>query len=105
MTPEGRVKKDVTQYLTKRGHFWLSHNTMGVYDPKTGKYRVSPYLHRGESDLMVLPKGRLEFMFVELKAKRGRLSPDQVLFRDRVQSLGLEYCVVRSVDDCKKLGL
>ena len=105
MTPEGKVKKEVTKYLTERGHFWLSHNTMGVFDARTGKYRTSPYLHRGESDLMVCPKGRLEFIFVELKAKGGKLSPDQCIFRERVQSLGFEYVVVRSKDDCKKLGL
>ena len=104
-TPEGRVKRAVVDYLTKRGHWVLSHNTMGVYDPRTGGYRTSPYLTRGESDLMVLPKGRLEFMFIELKAARGRLSPDQCLFREKVRSHALEYEVVRSVDDCIAIGL
>jgi hypothetical protein len=104
-TPEGKVKRSVVDYLTKRGHWVLSHNTMGVFDPRTGGYRTSPYLTRGESDLMVLPKGRLEFMFIELKAPRGRLSDDQCLFRERVRSLGLEYEVVRSVADCVALGL
>lgn len=104
-TPECKVKKEVTAYLTKRGHFWLSHNTTGVFDARIGAYRKSPYLQPGESDLMVLPKGRLEFLFIELKAKKGRLSADQVLFRERVQALGLEYEVVRGVDDCKALGL
>lgn len=93
------------KYLNDRGHFVLSHNTTGVFDTKIGAYRVSPYLARGESDLMVFPRGRLEPVFMELKTSKGRLSADQVLFRKRVTELGHEYAVVRGVEDCKGLGL
>lgn len=103
-TPEDKVKKAVVAYLQKQGHFVLVHNTMGVFDAKLGAYRRSPYLWNGESDLMVCPKGRLEFIFVELKAK-GRLSPDQVAFKHAVEDWGFEYAVVRSVEDCIGLGL
>lgn len=104
-TPEGAVKRAVTNYLTLRKHFWISVSTTGTYDPRTGAYRTSPYSHRGMSDMIVFPKGRLEPIFVELKAKAGKLSPDQILFREHVTSLGFEYAVVRSVDDCIGLGL
>lgn len=78
---------------------------MGTYDPRIGAYRTSPYVHKGMSDMIVFPRGRLEPIFVELKAKAGRMSPDQLLFKDYVTALGFEYVVVRSVDDCVSLGL
>ncbi len=104
-TPEGLVKRAVTDYLTLRKHFWISVSTIGTYDPRMGAYRTSPYSHRGMSDMLVFPKGRLEPIFMELKAKAGKLSPDQHVFKDYVTALGFEYVVVRSVDECISLGL
>lgn len=104
-TPESAVKRAVTDYLTKRKHFWISVATTGTYDARIGAYRTSPYSHPGMSDMLVFPRGRLEPIFMELKAKAGRMSKDQVLFREYVTDLGFEYVVVRSVDDCIGLGL
>ncbi len=54
-------------------------------------------LRSGVSDLVAFPKGRV--VFLEVKTPKGRLSKNQREFRDIVLALGLEYYVVRSVDE------
>lgn len=52
-------------------------------------------LARGWPDyLFVLPYGRIAFL--ELKAPKGKLSPEQRAFRDRVEALGCRYEVART---------
>ncbi len=54
-------------------------------------------VHPGFADLMVLCDGRV--LFLELKAPKGRLSDDQVAFRDAVRAQGFGWALVRSLDD------
>lgn len=52
----------------------------------------------GFSDLLVLCPGA-RAVFIEVKAKAGRLRESQIKFRRMVESLGFRYAVVRSVED------
>ena len=54
-------------------------------------------VHPGFADLMVLCDSRV--LFLELKSLKGRLSPDQEVFRDAVLAQGFGWALVRSVDD------
>jgi len=54
-------------------------------------------VHPGFADLMVLSEGRL--LFLELKAPKGRLRPEQEAFRDAVIAQGHGWALVRSLDD------
>lgn len=54
-------------------------------------------VHRGFADLMVMSGGRV--LFLELKAPKGRLRPDQEAFRDAVLAQGFGWALVRSLDD------
>ena len=54
-------------------------------------------VHPGFADLIVLCDGRV--LFLELKSLKGRLSPDQEVFRDAVLAQGFGWALVRSVDD------
>jgi hypothetical protein len=54
-------------------------------------------VHAGFADLMVLCDGRI--LFLELKAPKGRLRPEQEAFRDAVQAQGFGWALVRSLDD------
>ncbi|AZL58314.1 VRR-NUC domain-containing protein [Tabrizicola piscis] len=54
-------------------------------------------VHAGFADLMVICDGRV--LFLELKAPKGRLRPDQEAFRDDVLAQGLGWALVRSLDD------
>jgi hypothetical protein len=107
-TPEERVKSAVMDYLWKKGHLVLPHKTQATYDTKLGIYRKpsAKTLTPGESDLLVFAKSSpISPIWIELKAKKGTLRPDQRLFKDMVEEWGHEYAVVRSVDDLIALGL
>ena len=54
-------------------------------------------VHAGFADLMVLCEGRV--LFLELKSRKGKLSPAQVAFRDAVLAQGHGWALVRSLDD------
>ena len=54
-------------------------------------------VHPGFADLIVLCDGRV--LFLELKSRKGRLSPAQEAFRDAVLALGFGWALVRSLDD------
>ena len=54
-------------------------------------------IHAGFADLQVIAEGRV--LFLEVKSRTGRLSPEQELFRDDVRALGFSWALVRSVDD------
>lgn len=58
---------------------------------------VSP-TNRGVSDrVVVLPSGVV--WFVELKTLKGRLTPLQVQFADKMKSLGQRYALLRSKEE------
>jgi len=59
-------------------------------------------LLKGASDLIViLPNSKL--IFVELKTEKGIQSPEQNDFQFRVNELGYEYHLIRSLDEFKKI--
>jgi hypothetical protein len=102
-TPEGAVMQAVAKYLTLKKHFWIRINTTGVFDTKMGAYRPSPYTVPGTPDILVV--WNLQAVFIELKAPKGKLSAPQILFREWCKEYGIEYHVVRSVDDLVTIGL
>ena len=53
-------------------------------------------VHAGFADLMVLCEGRV--LFLELKSRKGKLSPAQEAFRDAVLAQGHGWALVRSLD-------
>lgn len=78
-----------------------------VYSCPNGGYRLSlnaalklraEGLTRGVPDLHILiPGGRIAYF--EVKATKGRLSPEQIAFGNRAKQLGALWAEVRSVDD------
>ena len=54
-------------------------------------------VHKGFADLMVICEGRI--LFLELKAPKGRLVPEQEAFRAAVMAQGFGWALVRSIDD------
>ena len=54
-------------------------------------------VHAGFADLIILSDGRV--LFLELKAPKGRLRPDQEAFRDVVLAQGFGWALVRSLGD------
>lgn len=106
--PEGKIKNDIAFYLSllrKRGalDFWYNMST-GVFDPIRKIYRRnnSAYSRNGVSDIIgVLRGGRA--LFIEVKSKTGRLTPDQLLFKESVERFGALFIVARSVTDVQEV--
>ncbi len=102
-TPEADLQRAVVQAL----RFALPHTAI-IHHCAT---RVTEAAPRGEApgdpcrhgrpfgfaDLMVLCGGRV--LFLELKAPKGRLRPEQKAFRDAVQAQGFGWALVRSLND------
>jgi hypothetical protein len=91
LTPEGRVKAACLRYLEKRG--------IKAWNNPSGCTRIAPdrWLHfgkKGSADILgCLPDGR--FLAVEVKAERGRLSPEQRQFLADIKTLGGMAVMVR----------
>lgn len=55
-------------------------------------------VRRGTPDIFIcLPEGRIAWL--EMKAHKGTLSPDQKAFRDKVLALGHHWGMARSIDE------
>jgi hypothetical protein len=97
LTPEGRIKTDCFRYLKRRGFF--------VWNNPSGAVRITQdrwvrFGLKGSSDIIgVLPDGK--FLAVEMKARHGRLSPEQSAFIEKVRGLGgvaVVACSFRELD-------
>ena len=64
-------------------------------------YKKSLGLISGVSDLIIIQPNRI--IFVELKTQTGKQSKNQKKFQKKVEALGFEYYVVRSLEDFKSI--
>lgn len=55
----------------------------------------------GVSDTIIMLPGTI--LFVEFKSIKGRQSPDQKLFQQKVESLGFEYFIIKSIEAFQEL--
>ena len=98
-TPEGRAKAACLRYLERRG--------ITAWNNPTGAVEVRPgrWLHfgkKGSEDILgCLPSGR--FLAVEVKAPRGRLSPEQERFLAGISDQGGLAVVVKSWRELDKI--
>lgn len=103
-TPEADLQRGVVQALrvalprTAIIHHCANEVTeAGSRGAKRQAILVGMGVHAGFADLMILCDGRV--LFLELKAPKGRLRPDQEAFRDAVLAQGFGWALVRSFDD------
>lgn len=98
MTPEHRIMNEIRLYCGE-------HNIL-CFRCNVGKVRMEngdwfdTGLPSGFSDLLILFEGKT--IFCEVKTSSGRLRPDQIAFKNVVESRGFLYIVARSVEDIKK---
>lgn len=55
----------------------------------------------GVSDLIVVLPNKI--LFVELKTRTGKQSPNQKTFEEKIEFLGFDYHIVRSLEEFKTL--
>jgi hypothetical protein len=103
-TPEADLQRAVVQALrfALPPTAILHHCANEVTEPGPRGARrqailVGMGVHPGVADLMVMSEGRV--LFLELKAPKGRLRPNQAAFRDAVLAQGFGWALVRSLED------
>ena len=88
--PEAGLKKSVREFL--QWHHW--------YVVIVGS---SPFGTKGISDLIAMRDKRV--LFLEIKTETGKLSDHQKEFARNVHEKGVEYYIVRDLDDLKEVGV
>lgn len=97
---EHLIQKSIVDFLRLNRIEVFAVPNGGRRDAVTGAMLKAEGATAGVSDLIILlPK---KPVFVEVKTKNGRQSENQIEFQKRVERLGFEYYIWRSVDDAVK---
>lgn len=94
MTPEGKIKLEICQYLEKLGFVFWVNSAPG----RRGRKANSKYSSVGVSDVCGLLRSG-KFFAIEVKAGKNPPSPEQLDFLERVRLSGGIGIVAYSVDD------
>lgn len=101
---EIETQSAVIDYLNLKKHFFFRINNIPVYDPTKKVMRKMPKGSlKGVPDIQVLWNGFP--VFLEIKAPKGTLSPEQKTFKENCKKQGIEYHIIKSVDQLKEIGL
>jgi hypothetical protein len=101
---EGDVQRAICEYLALKRYFFWRQNTAPTYDVTRGVFRAMPkYAMKGIPDIIIVKDGR--FIGLEVKGPTGRLSADQIAFRDELERNGGTYIVAKGIEDVQGAGL
>jgi len=101
---ESAILSSICEYLTYRKCFFFRCNNQPIYDPARKTFRALPkYTMKGISDIIALKDGHA--YFIEVKAARGRVSPEQHEFGKNIQAAGGTYIIARAIEDVRAIGL
>lgn len=100
---EKDIQNAICEYLSYKHYFFWRQNNLSVFNGK--EFRALPkYAMKGIPDIILIkPKGIV--MFLEVKTSKGKLSDGQLQFQKKCILTGVDYCVVRSVEDVIREGL
>lgn len=101
-TPEDDLQKTCLQYLLlavpQSEAIWFHVPNGGLRSKRTAAHLKSMGVLPGVADLVfILPGGKVGF--VEMKAPKGRLEPEQRDFAARADALGASYYIAKSLDE------
>jgi hypothetical protein len=107
LSSENKIQQEIIMYF--RNNYCLKHHSprCAIFsvpndsrDAKEQIRKIATGLMAGVSDLIVLQPNRT--VFVEVKIETGRQSDKQKDFQQRVEALGFEYLIVRSLEEFKQ---
>jgi hypothetical protein len=85
---EKEAQAAILDYLVTRGHFAIRLNNQPIYDPSRKIFRTLPkHTPKGLPDILVV---RNPITFIEVKGLTGRLSYDQIEFKERCTQSGAQ---------------
>lgn len=95
---EKEIENSILDYLTLRGIFAFKIERTGIFDPRIGGFRAKGRRwKKGVSDIVGIFQKRP--FAIEVKSKKGKLSPDQNNFIMEWRQNGGFAWVARSVED------
>lgn len=101
-TPEKHIENSILSFLKMNRILAWKNESVGVFDPKRGKYRLKRGAHRkvGVSDILGIFQG--QFLAIEVKTQKGKATPAQAEFLEEVNQNGGIGFVARSIDEVKE---
>jgi len=98
---EAQIQKAIMLFGAYRRILMHRINVIGTPLHKAGKTIYRPSTNKGMADIhaTVLVGDIPVSVWLEVKTKKGRLSPNQKAFQESVEAAGGFYYVVRSIDD------
>ena len=97
VTPEGAVLKAVTAYLRLCRLGVVHRQQVGMARYGEHGQQIVPYGERGASDLRVDLDGDPRSIFIEIKAPKGRPTPQQLAYLEAQRARGHFAFIARSV--------
>lgn len=98
---ERDIQKQILDWLRYNKVFCYKHNSSGIIKPN-GSY--IPTGMRGISDIIgILPNSGGQFLAIEVKRKKGRLTQEQAEFIENINRAGGVAFVARGLEDVEKV--
>lgn len=98
---ETQIQKQIMDYLISQRILYWRLNTQGIQHFSQGRQFFKPNPNRGMADILAILNGRA--FWIEVKSAKGKLSPEQILFAEKVVQQGCLYIVAKSIDDVIKV--
>lgn len=98
---ESAIQTAIETYLHYRenlGKLVYIKNNSGAFKVKRSFVRFGK---KGSSDFIIFTDGGV--VFLEVKNEKGKQSPDQKEFEEKVSKLGYTYVLVRSLDEVENI--
>lgn len=104
---EKNIQKDIVEFLRFKKFYVINCDPMFALSYMQSDNLRIPFIcemkrkgwTKGQPDIIAIsPNGKV--IFAELKTQTGRLSEEQKDFQKLCASIGLDYYVWRSLDDC-----
>lgn len=107
MRTETDLLRDVTQYLSARRIWFRRYNTRAIRMGRRLLFTIigpGNKVATGHPDLMARAPASGKVVWIECKSREGKLSPEQIAFRDEmVHGFGDLYVEARTLDDVRRL--
>lgn len=93
MTPEGKIKKEICEWLYAQGVFFWVQQAGKI----PGRINRSKFLRNGVSDILgIWNDGRM--LAIEVKTPKGRTTDEQLEFLETIQRKGGIAIIARSLE-------
>ena len=102
MSKANALTKSIVTFLNLSGWKVWRQNNVGIYDPKIKKYRKNPNNLKGIADIIGFNKDTAQFIAIEIKIGKDKLSIHQRNFLQELTDSGGIAIVAKSFDQFKE---